>query len=123
MKALILPLLTASLAACATPPPRATDPTARLGEVATVDGLRIRPLQVVEDSRCPINARCVWAGRIVLLAEVSGASGRARHNFALGEPIMHRGRQIALVAAEPGRVAGSDTDPSAYAFTFEARPR
>ena len=123
MKALILPLMAASLAACATTPPRATDPTARLGEVATVDGLRIRPLQVVEDSRCPINARCVWAGRIVLLAEVSGAAGRARYNFTLGEPIMHRGRQIALVAAEPGRVAGSDTDPGAYVFTFEARPR
>ena len=26
-------------------------------------GLRVRPLEVLEDSRCPQNARCVWAGR------------------------------------------------------------
>jgi hypothetical protein len=123
MKALILPLLAAAVAACATTPPAAEDPTARLGEIATVDGLHIRPLQVVEDSRCPINARCVWAGRIVVLAEVRGGAGRARYSFTLGEPIVHGGRRLALVAAEPGRVAGSDTDPATYVFTFEMQPR
>ncbi len=123
MKRLILPLLAAALASCATTPPAAADPTARLGEVAVLDGLHVRPLRVVEDSRCPIDARCVWAGRIVLRVEMRSAAGRATRDLALGEPISHGSRQIVLVAAEPGRVAGSDTDPGVYVFTFEVRPR
>lgn len=123
MKALVLLLLAAATVACATTPPAGADPSARLGEIAGVGGLRVRPLRVIEDSRCPINARCVWAGRIVLLAEVRDSRGHARHNFTLGEPITHSGRRVALVAAEPGRVAGSDTDPGAYVFTFEVQPR
>ncbi len=29
------------------------------------DGLKITLLEISEDSRCPINASCIWAGRIV----------------------------------------------------------
>ena len=119
MKRLILPIACAALAACATVPTAAADPTAGLGEIATVQGLSIRPLRVVEDSRCPINARCVWAGRIVLSTEVRSAAGRATYNLVLGEPVEHAGGRLALVAAEPGRMAGSETEPSAYRFTFE----
>lgn len=123
MKALILPPLAAALAACVTTAPAATGPTARLGEVATVDGLRIRPLRVIEDSRCPINARCVWAGRIVLLTEVRSAAGRTTYDLILGEPVSHGSGRLALVAAEPGRMAGTETEPGAYQFTFEFTPR
>ena len=123
MKALILPLLAATLAACATTPPVAAGPTARLGEVATVDGLRVRPLRVIEDSRCPINARCVWAGRIVLRTEVRSGAARTTYDLTLGEPVSHAGGRLALVAAEPGRMAGAGTEPGAYQFTFEFTPR
>ena len=120
MKRLILSIACAALAACATTPTAPTDPTARLGETATIGSLRIRPLRVIEDSRCPINARCVWAGRIIVLAEVSGAETRTTHNFTLGEPVTHGERRLVLVAAEPGRLAGAETPPGAYQFTFES---
>src|SRR5699024_2605974 len=60
-----LPLALLALSACATvaePPPAPTDGIARaaLGERVYVDGPRVTPLQVLEDSRCPMNARCVW---------------------------------------------------------------
>lgn len=123
MKRLILPIACAALAACVTTPTAAPGPTAGLGEIVTVDGLSIRPLRVVEDSRCPINARCVWAGQVVLSTEVRGGGGRATYNLVLGEPVEHGGGRLALVAAEPGRVAGAETEPSAYRFTFEFTPR
>jgi hypothetical protein len=123
MKRLILPIVCVILAACVTTPTAAADPTARLGEVATVEGLSIRPLRVVEDSRCPINARCIWAGRVVLHTEVWSAGGRVTYNLVLGEPVEHGGGRLALVAAEPGRMAGSETEPGAYQFTFEFTPR
>jgi hypothetical protein len=109
-----LPLATAALAACATVPAPAVGPTAALGQVARVDGLIVRPLRVVEDSRCPINARCVWAGRMILHARVESTA----YDLTLGEPVAIPGGRLTLVAAEPGREAGRETDPAAYRFTF-----
>ena len=122
MKRLILALAAAALTACATPTAVA-GPTAGLDGIAAVEGLRIRPLRVIEDSRCPINARCVWAGRMILQTEVRSARGSATYDLTLGEPVAHNGGRLALVAAEPGRVAGSETEPGAYRFTFEFTPR
>lgn len=118
MKRLMI-LAVVALAACTTVPPVTASPTAALGQTATVGDLRIRPLRIVEDSRCPINARCVWAGRMILHAEVTGGGRRATHDLTLGEPVGHAGGRLALVAAEPGRMAGQETEPSAYRFTFE----
>jgi hypothetical protein len=107
-------LAAALLAGCATMPAPAVGPTAALGRIARVEGLTIRPLRVVEDSRCPINARCVWAGRMILRAEVN----RAPLDLTLGEPVAYAGGRLALVAAEPGRTAGRETNPADYRFTF-----
>ena len=124
MKRLILGIASAAtLMACATVPSAAAGPTAGLGQTASVAGLHIRPLRVVEDSRCPINARCVWAGRVIVTAEVSRGGARANYNMTLGEPIPYGGGQLTLVAAEPGRVAGQDTARRAYRFTFAFEPR
>lgn len=89
------------LAACAqtqaTPPPAATLPqhiredlaqreaalrepgvvVAAIGQTADLgNGLRVRPLEVLEDSRCPQNARCVWAGRVRLRVSIEGVGER-----------------------------------------------
>lgn len=110
----LIHLAAIALAACATMPAPEVGPTAALGQVARVGGLTVRPLRVVEDSRCPINARCVWAGRMILHAQV----GRATYDLTLGEPRAVEGGRLTLVAAEPGKTAGRETDPAAYRFTF-----
>jgi hypothetical protein len=72
----MFPLLAAlGLAACATVPtaaPIRDDGLAHLGEATRVGKLVVTPRLVVEDSRCPINARCVWAGRAVVRTDVVG---------------------------------------------------
>src|SRR3989337_1495520 len=85
-----------ALASCATVPNRdyANGPTAPLNEVATLDGLTGRPLAVLEDSRCPLLVRCVWAGRVRISAEVRGAGTR---ELTLGEPAAVSGGTLTLV--------------------------
>lgn len=122
MKRLVLIAAAVTLAACATPTPpvanaRITD--AGIGRTAIVNGLRIRPLAVVEDSRCPMNARCVWAGRIVVRVALSGRGRATTRNLTLGETADHSGGRLALVGAEPNRMAGAPQAPAgAYRFTF-----
>ena len=114
----LLPLLGLFLAACATAAPPSASPTARLGQYAFIDGLRIRPIRVVEDSRCPSNVQCVWAGRLVVETEISG---RALHRLELGKPeaVAVAGGTITLIAAEPAKLAGAEIPRGTYRFTFQ----
>ena len=115
----VLSLLALALAACATVPlPATAGPTATLGQTAQVDGLRVKPLTIVEDSRCPINAICVWAGRLVVRAEVSGGNWRQTRDLELRKPQAIADGQLTLVEAAPSKMAGQQVDPSAYLFTF-----
>ena len=112
--------LALALGAGATVPPASAGPTASLGQVAEAGGATIRPIQVIEDSRCPTDVVCVWAGRLVLLAEVNyrGGSEAYRGNLTLGEPLVLGPGRVTLVAAQPAPIAGKAIDPLAYRFTF-----
>ena len=43
-----------------------------LGESATREGETVAFRAVIEDSRCPPDVQCVWAGRVQVRLEVSG---------------------------------------------------
>src|SRR5688572_32249369 len=105
------------LASCATVPQRdyANGPTAPLNEVANLDGLTVRPLAVLEDSHCPASVQCVWAGRVRISAEVSGAGSR---ELTLGEPVAISGGTLTLVDVRPGKRTPEAIPPRRYEFTF-----
>ena len=113
-----------ALTACATVPAASATTgttTARYGETANVGPLLVRPIALVEDSRCPINARCVWAGRLVITVEVTfhGGSEQFRGNMTLGTPLTLGKESVMMVAGEPGKLAGAESNPPASRFTFE----
>jgi hypothetical protein len=120
MKALT-PLALFGLSACAIVPPAEAGPTAALGEMAYANGLHVRPIAVVEDSRCPANVVCVWAGRLVVRSEVRGGTWRKTLDLELGKPRQVADGALTLVAATPAKIAGTSTDPRAYRFTFDFR--
>lgn len=74
---------------------------AGIGETADLgEGLRVRPLEVIEDSRCPQNARCVWAGRLRLGVDIEGVG--EREVIDDGEAVETPRGAFALVAVSPG---------------------
>jgi hypothetical protein len=127
MRSIILSLAALALGACATVPvgtvPAASfrsDGLARLGESTRVGTLVVTPRVLVEDSRCPINARCVWAGRAIVRADVTGPAWRETLDLTLGEPLSTHGTQVALTSVEPGKMAGAQPNPpQAMLFGFE----
>lgn len=121
----------ALLAACAVvPPPTVSTPLPEssqvaLGQSVRVGDLVVTPISVAEDSRCPMNARCVWAGRLVVETRIEGeaSAGRWRDTapIQLGETYGTHGKTIALVSGEPGKTADRETRPEDYRFVYEAR--
>lgn len=117
MKALLL-IAAPLLGACAMVPPAAAGPTARLGGTAYVDGLVVRPLSLLEDSRCPTGVQCVWAGRLVVRVEVRGSNGSEQLDLELGRSKPVAGGELKLVSATPARSEAVPTRPGDYRFTF-----
>ncbi len=126
--ALLAPVL---LSACAVlPPPDTTAPlpggsAVALDQKVQVGEVVVTPLAVVEDSRCPINTRCVWAGRLVVRTRIDGDAGGERWSdtaeLRLGETWGTHGKVVALVSGEPGKTTDRETRPEEYRFTYEAR--
>ena len=107
MRIIALALLLAGCAATAPAPAGSTPPPAARGAtLATFDqnvrvgGVSVRPIRVVEDSRCPRDVLCVWAVRLRLLARVGGEE----MVLTLGEPrALPGGGSILLASASPDR--------------------
>lgn len=106
-----------ALTSCASVPHREypNGPTAPLNEVATLDGLTVRPLAVLEDSRCPASVQCVWAGRVRISAQVSGEGTR---ELTLGESLTVSGGTLTLVDVRPSKRTPEAIPPREYQFTF-----
>ncbi len=123
MRSILLSLATLALSACAAVPnaaPVRSDGLARLGEATRIGALIVTPRAVVEDSRCPINVRCVWAGRAIVRTEVAGAGWRETRDLTLGESITTHGTSLALTSIEPSKVAGAQpVPPQPNLFGFE----
>lgn len=114
---LLAALLPLSLTACASGPGDATGSAAsvadatpftlRPGESAVLaDASRLQYVRLVNDSRCPPDRQCVWAGDAIVALEWTPASGAAE-SFELHtglEPRSHAAgtRTVTLKALERG---------------------
>ena len=113
--------LAALLAGCATTPgPFAVQgSTVEIPEGVHVGRLVAVPQVLLEDSRCPMNARCVWAGRVVLSTRIYGPDFDETVPLTLGEPYSTHGTSITLVSAIPEKMAGEEIPAPTYSFAFE----
>ena len=112
----LVPALALLLTACATSA-AAGDAGTPLGRTARVAGVAVTPLSVLEDSRCPADVLCAWAGQVRIAARVAGAG---RKELTLGKPAaIGGGRTLTLQSVTPERrKQGRPIAPGAYRFTF-----
>lgn len=88
---------------------------AGIGETADLGGgLTVKPLEVIEDSRCPANVTCVWAGRLRLRAEVSGVA----QELTLGEPLQTPKGTVVLAVVSPSAFSEWPGGHPPYRFGF-----
>ena len=116
---LSLPLLLAACATTAMPAGALPEGPARIGQTVSVGGPTVRPLAVIEDSRCPVNVTCVWAGRLVVRAVIGTGRGRQRMELTLGTPVPVADGVLTLTHVTPDSFQGKVTRRKDYRFTFE----
>lgn len=111
--AMVLRLLTGCVA------DRPIEGPVRLGQIAAVNGPRVRADQVVEDSRCPVDAQCVWAGRLIIRVTVLGGGWSKQLDLTSGIPVNVADGSLTLVEATPPRRSAEKKDKILpYRFTF-----
>ena len=129
MKTLLSALALLSLSACAVIPdtPRVNGDAATQGTpvaigkpVWTGDAI-LTPLSVVEDSRCPENVRCVWAGKLTVSTRITSTHWAQTANLTLGEQHEVLGRTYVLVSGTPEKRGEEAIPADTYRFTFERR--
>lgn len=111
-----------ALAACAAggaPAELVSADNVAIGERAMVDGPIVEPVAVIEDSRCPADVTCAWAGRIrVEMIWHRGNGAKQRFIAELDEPTPLADGQFTLDAVRPDRHSGREIAHADYRFSM-----
>lgn len=86
-------------------------------------GVRVKFVGVAEDSRCPIDAICVWPGtaevRLELSAPGEAASHVSLHSYSDPRATTYRGYSIRLLEVSPSRSADQAIPAGDYVVKLE----
>ncbi len=92
---------------------------ARIGQEVSSLGVRIVPIEVVEDSRCPIDVTCIQVGTVRIRARLISGLGETVQEFKIGQSITTEAEEITLTEVSPSPEAGIKIKDSDYLFRFE----
>lgn len=125
--------LMASLSGCMTTEPEAEIPGCRTMECVAIGqsqdvglnkgDLVVTPLEVIEDSRCPIEAECVWEGQVVLRAQLTLGHEVITVDLNTQEPLRINAGMLSIGEVAPeGSVEWMPIAAEAYRFGFTFAP-
>ena len=89
-----------------------------LGEEVSGLGISITPIEVLEDSRCPVDVECVWEGQVKIRTKIISSLGESEMIFITGNPITTGNEEITLTDIKPARSLEGVIAPQDYLFTF-----
>ena len=90
-----------------------------LGGTARLAGIIVTPIAFLEDSRCPVDVVCVWAGRVRVRARVESAGRSQLAELELGKPVeILPGRRVVLSGASPDRSSEVPFERDSYLLSF-----
>ncbi len=95
--------------------------TVKIDQGASIQGIKIVPTAILEDSRCPANANCIWAGQLRVKAILMADTVLIAEEFVLGKPKELFGRTVLLASARPQAETGIEIPAGQYEFDFEIR--
>lgn len=83
--------------------------------------IQVTALEVLEDSRCPSDVQCIWAGRVVVKTELKSGQTTKIENMELGSKIVFANKEISLTEVTPYPKQGDVIEPDDYKFKYTVR--
>lgn len=127
--ALVLFLLTVTLVACqstSAPAPQAASLNQEIqlapGEQAAYQqqALSVEFVRVVDDSRCPSDVTCVWAGEVkVQLSTRINAAEAVQHEITAGQQATVGALRLVVVKVQPEPISTRPISPEEYRVTLK----
>lgn len=99
--------------------------TLKIGESADLLGVYIKPLQVLEDSRCPIDVQCIQAGTVRLKVTLVGGLGLGEYSatLTLGTTLTTEAEKVTLIEVLPAPKSTVHISNDQYQFVFKIEKR
>lgn len=81
-------------------------------------GVTVTPVEIMEDSRCPVDVQCIQAGTVRVRALVEAASGASSKIFDLEKPVIIGDWEVTLTQTDPAPESGKEIKDGEYTFYF-----
>jgi hypothetical protein len=105
-------------ALCPSVSARAANHVARMGQTIRVEGPRVQPLAIVEDSRCAKEVQCIWAGQFLLRVRITLGTRQLIKVMTLGTAEQVADGALTLTRVLPDPSAKRRLRAADYRFTF-----
>ena len=96
-----------------------------IGKTIVINGLEVTAVELIEDSRCPSDVTCVWAGQVRATFGISKPGSDAptmiKELILDGESVEVYGKTIALIDVRPMSKSTGQTPAGDYQFTIQVR--
>ncbi len=90
--------------------------TLKIGEQGTVSGITLKLLKITEDSRCPADVTCIWAGRVVADFDAVSGSQHSVLSLSTDKTASFAGFDLSIADVVPPAHSGTPS-PADYALT------
>lgn len=90
----------------------------KIDEEVQNNGVFIKPLEVVEDSRCPLDVQCIWAGTTKVRVNLRDGWRKEETVITLGSPVEFAGNSVELLNVFPSPYSKSFIPKAEYSFHF-----
>lgn len=86
------------------------------GERVQVSGerLEVEFVGVTEDSRCPVDTTCVWAGEVKVQLALRSGDDEARLGVIAGQAAVHDAWRVSVLSVQPARTSSAAIPPADY---------
>ena len=97
--------------------------TLAVGSWGVFQDVRIRPLRIVEDSRCPSDVTCIQAGTVRVELETVSGLGTSTDVLALGATLTTEAEAVTLSDVTPAANSQRAISSDDYRLTFSVEKR
>ncbi len=90
----------------------------KIGQAGSALGFEVRPTEIMEDSRCPIDVQCIQAGTVRVRADIASPTGQGNKIFDLEKPVIIGNWEVTLIQVDPIPESTVERIDGDYTFYF-----